>query len=538
MGEHVQAMLELKAAGAVVFDYGNNIRAEALKAGRRRTPSTSRASCPPTSGRSSARARARSAGPRSRAIPRTSRVTDDAVLEHLPRRQGRSRRWITLARERVQLQGLPARICWLGYGERAKMGLVFNELVRTGAVKAPIVIGRDHLDAGSVASPNRETEAMQDGSDAVADWPILNALLNAVSGATWVSVHHGGGVGMGYSIHAGMVVVADGTPEAARAARARAHHRPRHGRHAPRRRGLRARARGGARARRADPAASTGERLPRGPAPGPRGPAPRPRRSRSARSCSRARPAPARRPCCSASRRALEREGWRPIYLDLMGAASSPDRFVLAALDALPAERFGDRLPRGHRDPPARRLGPPPARAGRAAPCSRSGLPSTAPPDGRWPCSSTRPPRSARSPTSRACARSIGSFGAALAGAAARHAPRHLVPDARPQVFRPRRSLTVPPLTVAELESALRRVRPALRRGARPRELRLAALRSRASGASPRAARPLAAAWAEEMARAAASSWPAATPTRRCCCAAAATASRRPCSHAVAARRA
>jgi urocanate hydratase len=124
-------------------------------------------------------------------------------------------RWITLARERVAFQGLPARICWLGYGERAKMGLVFNDLVRTGRVSAPIVIGRDHLDAGSVASPNRETEAMRDGSDAVADWPILNALLNAVAGATWVSVHHGGGVGMGYSIHAGMVVVADGTADAA-----------------------------------------------------------------------------------------------------------------------------------------------------------------------------------------------------------------------------------------------------------------------------------------------------------------------------------
>jgi len=123
-------------------------------------------------------------------------------------------RWITLARERVKPQGLPARICWLGYGERAKMGLVFNRLVRTGAVKAPIVIGRDHLDAGSVASPNRETEGMKDGSDAVADWPILNALLNAVAGATWVSVHHGGGVGIGYSIHAGMVVVADGSQEA------------------------------------------------------------------------------------------------------------------------------------------------------------------------------------------------------------------------------------------------------------------------------------------------------------------------------------
>jgi urocanate hydratase len=124
-------------------------------------------------------------------------------------------RWIRMARERVQFQGLPARICWVGYGERAKLGLAFNELVRTGAVKAPIVIGRDHLDAGSVASPNRETEAMRDGSDAVADWPILNALVNTAAGATWVSVHHGGGVGMGYSIHAGMVVVADGTPRAA-----------------------------------------------------------------------------------------------------------------------------------------------------------------------------------------------------------------------------------------------------------------------------------------------------------------------------------
>ena len=160
----------------------------------------------------------------------------------------------------MKSQGLPARICWLGYGERAKMGLVFNELVRTGAVKAPIVIGRDHLDAGSVASPNRETEAMKDGSDAVADWPILNALLNAVAGATWVSVHHGGGVGMGYSIHAGMVVVADGTAEAARPPRARAHHRPRHGRHAPRRRGLRARDRRRARARRAHADASTAAR--------------------------------------------------------------------------------------------------------------------------------------------------------------------------------------------------------------------------------------------------------------------------------------
>jgi urocanate hydratase len=146
--------------------------------------------------------------------PDDLKATDDAVLATFPEDEALAR-WIRLARERVKPQGLPSRICWLGYGERAKMGLVFNDLVRAGRVKAPIVIGRDHLDAGSVASPNRETEGMRDGSDAVADWPILNALLNAVSGATWVSVHHGGGVGMGYSIHAGMVVVADGTPEAA-----------------------------------------------------------------------------------------------------------------------------------------------------------------------------------------------------------------------------------------------------------------------------------------------------------------------------------
>jgi urocanate hydratase len=126
------------------------------------------------------------------------------------------RRWITLAQERIAFQGLPARICWLGYGERHRAGLLFNSLVKTGRVKAPIVIGRDHLDAGSVASPNRETEAMRDGSDAIADWPILNALVNTASGASWVSVHHGGGVGIGYSIHAGMVVVADGTENASR----------------------------------------------------------------------------------------------------------------------------------------------------------------------------------------------------------------------------------------------------------------------------------------------------------------------------------
>jgi urocanate hydratase len=135
------------------------------------------------------------------------------VLELFPEDES-LRRWITLARERVQFQGLPARICWLGYGERARFGLALNELVRTGELNAPIVIGRDHLDSGSVASPNRETEAMKDGSDAIGDWPILNALVNTAAGASWVSVHHGGGVGIGYSIHAGMVVVADGSEEA------------------------------------------------------------------------------------------------------------------------------------------------------------------------------------------------------------------------------------------------------------------------------------------------------------------------------------
>jgi urocanate hydratase len=213
MGEHVRAMLEMKARGAVVFDYGNNIRAEAKKAGVEDAfafPGFVPAYIRPLfcEGKGPFRWACLSGDPQDLA------ATDDAVLRTFPGNQALAR-WITLARERVQGQGLPARICWLGYGERARMGLVFNELVRTGAVQAPLVIGRDHLDAGSVASPNRETEGMKDGSDAVADWPILNALLNAVSGATWVSVHHGGGVGMGYSIHAGMVVVADGTPEAA-----------------------------------------------------------------------------------------------------------------------------------------------------------------------------------------------------------------------------------------------------------------------------------------------------------------------------------
>jgi urocanate hydratase len=212
MAEHVSAMLDLKKQGAVVFDYGNNIRAEAQKAGVADAfgfPGFVPAYIRPLF--------CEGKGPFRWVVlsgdPDDLRVTDDAVLRTFPEDHA-LHRWITMARERVRPQGLPARICWLGYGERAKLGLVFNRLVRTGAVKAPIVIGRDHLDAGSVASPNRETEAMRDGSDAVADWPILNALVNAVAGATWVSVHHGGGVGMGYSIHAGMVVVADGSEAA------------------------------------------------------------------------------------------------------------------------------------------------------------------------------------------------------------------------------------------------------------------------------------------------------------------------------------
>ncbi len=213
MGEHVSAMLALKERGSIVFDYGNNIRAEARKAGVENAfdfPGFVPAYIRPLfcEGKGPFRWVCLSGDVADLA------ATDDAVLATFPDDHALAR-WITLARERVQPQGLPSRICWLGYGERAKMGLVLNDLVRTGKVKAPIVIGRDHLDAGSVASPNRETEAMRDGSDAVADWPILNALLNAVAGATWVSVHHGGGVGMGYSIHAGMVVVADGTDEAA-----------------------------------------------------------------------------------------------------------------------------------------------------------------------------------------------------------------------------------------------------------------------------------------------------------------------------------
>ncbi len=211
---HVRAMLELQRRGAVTFDYGNNIRAQAVQAGVQdafRIPGFIPEYIRPQfcEGRGPFRWAALSGDPED--IYRT----DQAVLEAFPHDSSLAR-WIQLAREKVQFQGLPARICWLGYGERAKLGLRFNEMVRGGELKAPIVIGRDHLDAGSVASPNRETEGMKDGSDAIADWPILNALINTSCGAGWVSVHHGGGVGIGYSLHAGMVAVADGSPEAER----------------------------------------------------------------------------------------------------------------------------------------------------------------------------------------------------------------------------------------------------------------------------------------------------------------------------------
>ena len=210
---HVQAMLDFQKAGAVVFDYGNNIRAQAEKAGVKDAfafPGFVPAFIRPLfcEGKGPFRWVVLSGDPADLAR------TDRAVLETFPEDEALAR-WIRYAGEKVKFQGLPARICWLGYGERAKLGRVFNDLVARGEVSAPIVIGRDHLDAGSVASPNRETEAMRDGSDAIGDWPILNALANASSGATWVSFHHGGGVGIGYSLHAGMVVVADGTPEAA-----------------------------------------------------------------------------------------------------------------------------------------------------------------------------------------------------------------------------------------------------------------------------------------------------------------------------------
>ena len=213
MVTHVRAMLDMQKMGAIVFDYGNNLRGQALAAGETHAldfPGFVPAYIRPLfcRGKGPFRWVALSGDPED--IYRT----DEAILELFPENVG-LKRWITLARQKIHFQGLPARICWLGYGERDKAGLVFNELVARGIVKAPIVIGRDHLDSGSVASPYRETEAMKDGSDAIADWPILNALLNTASGATWVSVHHGGGVGIGYSLHAGQVIVADGTPEAA-----------------------------------------------------------------------------------------------------------------------------------------------------------------------------------------------------------------------------------------------------------------------------------------------------------------------------------
>jgi len=212
MAAHVRAMLALQERGAVTFDYGNNLRGQAKEAGV--VDAFDFAGFVPLfirplfcQGQGPFRWAALSGD------PADLRATDEAILELFPE-DGKLARWIRMAQERVAFQGLPARICWLGYGDRAKAGRAFNELVASGRVSAPIVIGRDHLDCGSVASPNRETEGMRDGSDAIGDWPILNALINAVNGASWVSVHHGGGVGIGYSLHAGMVVVADGTAAA------------------------------------------------------------------------------------------------------------------------------------------------------------------------------------------------------------------------------------------------------------------------------------------------------------------------------------
>jgi urocanate hydratase len=213
MSAHVRAMLEFKHRGAEVFDYGNNLRQRAYDNGVSDAfefPGFVPAYIRPLfcEGKGPFRWVALSGDPED--IYRT----DEAILELFPE-DDHLRRWLVMAREKVPFQGLPARICWLGYGERAKAGLKFNDMVAKGILKAPIVIGRDHLDSGSVASPNRETEGMLDGTDAVSDWPILNAMINAVNGATWVSFHHGGGVGIGYSQHAGQVIVADGTPEAA-----------------------------------------------------------------------------------------------------------------------------------------------------------------------------------------------------------------------------------------------------------------------------------------------------------------------------------
>jgi urocanate hydratase len=214
MARHVEAMLALKRSGAVAFDYGNNIRKQAFDAGCKdafEIPGFVPEYIRPLfcEGKGPFRWVALSGD------PEDIRKTDDLALEMFPD-DGTLNRWLRLARDRVHFQGLPARICWLGYGERAEMGEAINDLVKRGELKAPVAIGRDHLDTGSVASPYRETEGMKDGSDAVADWPILNALLNTASGASWVSFHHGGGVGIGYSLHAGQVSVADGTDDAAK----------------------------------------------------------------------------------------------------------------------------------------------------------------------------------------------------------------------------------------------------------------------------------------------------------------------------------
>ncbi|MCK6439348.1 MAG: urocanate hydratase, partial [Planctomycetes bacterium] len=214
MARHVRAMLELQKRGANTFDYGNNLRGFAKEAGVREAfdfPGFVPAYIRPQfcEGRGPFRWVALSGD------PKDIYATDEALLGLFPKDDALAN-WLKKARERVKFQGLPARICWLGYGERDKAGLLFNDLVKTGVVSAPIAIGRDHLDSGSVASPNRETESMKDGTDAVADWPILNALVNTAAGASWVSFHHGGGVGIGYSLHAGQVIVADGTEAAAR----------------------------------------------------------------------------------------------------------------------------------------------------------------------------------------------------------------------------------------------------------------------------------------------------------------------------------
>ncbi|HEY70052.1 MAG TPA: urocanate hydratase [Anaerolineae bacterium] len=214
ISRHVEAMLAFLQNGAEVFDYGNNLRQRAFEAGVKDAfnyPGFVPAYIRPLFCEGKGPFRWVALSGEEEDIYRT----DEAVMELFPEDE-HLRRWLTLAREKVQFQGLPSRICWLGYGERAKAGLRFNELVASGEIKAPIVIGRDHLDSGSVASPNRETESMRDGSDAISDWPLLNAMLNAVGGATWVSFHHGGGVGIGFSQHAGQVIVADGTSEAAR----------------------------------------------------------------------------------------------------------------------------------------------------------------------------------------------------------------------------------------------------------------------------------------------------------------------------------